>query len=376
MRVRFPSPAPTRNPQLSQIPATGPGSRSFALAACPLRARCRSARPLSRRRMGCPHRSGNGVVPVPRSVLIDHGCTRAGAPHPLHQLTQARARRRRHRAAGLAQAMQMQTVDPDIVRLRDGRPPAHRAHLRRAGQRGRRPRPRTRSDLPQRPVESAQYTSAAFAELASDFHVDLSHGRTGQCWDCESVSRRVRRKPQDQEGSVAESSAPVRRSGQRYRCHGSGWLGPRPRLIVSTVTFLADLVVEGLLRWPVERLRRRTAERRMSRGRLDCAFKVVSGSQGGLSRRWRHVRATVSPGQLDARGHWWRLFRALPTVSIVAVRGPARLPASAENWSLAASCRIVELQTPTAILSWAVIGDYLPAALAQLRARSEDNTGA
>jgi putative transposase len=33
------------------------------------------------------------------------------------------------------------------------------------------------------PVESAQYTSAAFAQLASDFQVDLSHGRTGQCWD-------------------------------------------------------------------------------------------------------------------------------------------------------------------------------------------------
>ena len=28
-----------------------------------------------------------------------------------------------------------------------------------------------------------QYTSAAFAELASDFHIELSHGRTGQCWD-------------------------------------------------------------------------------------------------------------------------------------------------------------------------------------------------
>jgi transposase InsO family protein len=28
-----------------------------------------------------------------------------------------------------------------------------------------------------------QYTSAAFAQLASDFQVDLSHGRTGQCWD-------------------------------------------------------------------------------------------------------------------------------------------------------------------------------------------------
>ncbi len=28
-----------------------------------------------------------------------------------------------------------------------------------------------------------QYTSAAFGGLAGDFHVELSHGRTGQCWD-------------------------------------------------------------------------------------------------------------------------------------------------------------------------------------------------
>ncbi len=175
---------------------------------------------------------------------------------------------------------------------------------------------------------------------------------------------------------LAGARGPARSHPRIAICPGSGWRGPRLRLIVPTVTFLGDLVVEGLLRRPVERLRRRTADRRMSRGRLDCAFKVVSGSQGGLSRRWRHVRATVSPGQLDARGHWWRLFRALPTVSIVAVRGPARLPTSAENWSLAASCRIVELQTPTAILNWAVIGDYLAAALAQLQARSGDNTGA
>ena len=28
-----------------------------------------------------------------------------------------------------------------------------------------------------------QYTSAAFAALADDCQVELSHGRTGQCWD-------------------------------------------------------------------------------------------------------------------------------------------------------------------------------------------------
>jgi putative transposase len=33
------------------------------------------------------------------------------------------------------------------------------------------------------PIRGCQYTSAAFADLASEFAVTLSHGRTGQCWD-------------------------------------------------------------------------------------------------------------------------------------------------------------------------------------------------
>jgi transposase InsO family protein len=32
-------------------------------------------------------------------------------------------------------------------------------------------------------LEPKQYTSAAFADLASEFAVTLSHGRTGRCWD-------------------------------------------------------------------------------------------------------------------------------------------------------------------------------------------------
>ena len=35
----------------------------------------------------------------------------------------------------------------------------------------------------QRPVEFAQYTSREFADLAREFGVTLSVGRTGQCWD-------------------------------------------------------------------------------------------------------------------------------------------------------------------------------------------------
>ncbi|MFE4414124.1 integrase core domain-containing protein [Streptomyces sp. NPDC056821] len=35
----------------------------------------------------------------------------------------------------------------------------------------------------QRPIESAQYTSREFTLLASELDIQLSVGRTGQCWD-------------------------------------------------------------------------------------------------------------------------------------------------------------------------------------------------
>jgi hypothetical protein len=104
--------------------------------------------------------------------------------------------------------------------------------------------------------------------------------------------------------------------------------------ILDRVDFLVSLFVDGLLRRPAERIRSWRADRRMSRGRVDCALKVISGGQRGLSARWRHGRAAVSPGRLDVRGHWWRLFRPMAPITVVAVRGPVRSPSGRELWSL------------------------------------------
>jgi hypothetical protein len=133
------------------------------------------------------------------------------------------------------------------------------------------------------------------------------------------------------------------------------------------VEFLTDLVVDGLLGAPIRRLKRMRADRRFAEGHLECAFKVIEGSHRGLSPRWGHVVADVSPGRLELRRHWWRLFWRLEAVTAVEVRGPARRPSGKELGSLAAGCRIVEIQTPTATLGWAVLGDYLGGAVDQLR---------
>lgn len=145
------------------------------------------------------------------------------------------------------------------------------------------------------------------------------------------------------------------------------WRESWHEIIVHHVDFLVQLLIERVSGVLFERVKRRRADGRMSRGKVDCALKVMSGSQRGLSRRWRQVSATVSPGRLDVRGHWWRLFRAIPPVTVVAVRSPARLTTTWDDWTLAPGCRIVEIQTPTATLAWAMIGHRLSGALEQLQ---------
>jgi hypothetical protein len=136
--------------------------------------------------------------------------------------------------------------------------------------------------------------------------------------------------------------------------------------ILDGVDILGQLLADRLLAPIVGRLRRRRADRQMSRGRVDCALKVISGRQSGLSRRWRHVGATVSAGHLDISGHWWRPFSGTQTIVVQAIGGPARPPSGRELWSLSGGCRIVEVQTPTGTLGWATLGHRLPAMLVLL----------
>jgi hypothetical protein len=137
---------------------------------------------------------------------------------------------------------------------------------------------------------------------------------------------------------------------------------------------LIDLVADGLLGSFTRRLKRAQADRRLIGGHLECALKVIDGSHRGLSPRWGHVIATVSPGRLELRRPWWRLSRRLEPVTVVEVRGPVRPPSGKELLSLAAGCRIVEVQTPTATLGLAVLGHYLGRAIDQLRGEDEEGS--
>jgi hypothetical protein len=106
--------------------------------------------------------------------------------------------------------------------------------------------------------------------------------------------------------------------------------------------------------------------------RLRSAFRVVGGAQTGLSGRWRLGMATVSPGRLEFRRRWSWAFRTPPlTVPVHAVHGPVRQPASNEVMKLPGP--VIQIQTATGFLEWALPTRYRAAAVARLRVGFPDD---
>ena len=144
--------------------------------------------------------------------------------------------------------------------------------------------------------------------------------------------------------------------------------------ILNGVEFVFDIIF-GLLGWLIdlvcagfEGLVHRQAGHALAAGRVECSLKVGSGHQRGLSERWRSGVAAISPGRLDFTPDRLSIGAAGPlTISYIAVLGPARVPSMGELTFLPDDCRIAELQTPTAMLHWAVSARDLPWALDQLQ---------
>src|SRR5215469_16501305 len=89
MRVRFPSPAPTRNPRsawLSSSVRAGIKTRGpFVVPVLRARPALGPTFPPGRSEQ-LAHRRGDRLVPLPGGVLVDQSGTGAGMAHPLHQL--------------------------------------------------------------------------------------------------------------------------------------------------------------------------------------------------------------------------------------------------------------------------------------------------
>lgn len=108
------------------------------------------------------------------------------------------------------------------------------------------------------------------------------------------------------------------------------------------------------------------ADRRFRKsGHARCGLRVIDGSQPGLSGRWRVGVASFSARRLDFRRRWWRVLGGCPPIEVVAIHGASRAPSGDEILKLPGS--VVQIQTPTATLEWALRDRYLSAATARLK---------
>jgi hypothetical protein len=116
----------------------------------------------------------------------------------------------------------------------------------------------------------------------------------------------------------------------------------------------------------IERVANMRANRRFRKsGRVQCGLRVIDGNQPGLSGRWRVGVASFSPRSLDFRRRWRRVLGECPPIEVIAVHGPPRAPSGDEILKLPGS--IVQIQTPTATLEWALHDRYQSAAFARLK---------
>jgi hypothetical protein len=108
------------------------------------------------------------------------------------------------------------------------------------------------------------------------------------------------------------------------------------------------------------------ADRRFRKsGRIRCGLRVIDGNQPGLSGRWRVGMASFSARRLDFRRRWRRVLGECPPIEVIAVHGPPRVLSGDEILKLPGS--VVQIQTPTATLEWALHERYQSAAVTRLK---------
>ncbi len=89
-----------------------------------------------------------------------------------------------------------------------------------------------------------------------------------------------------------------------------------------------------------------------------CALKIISGSQDGLSQRWRVVAAQFAPGEL----RFTQFGHSRPPITVLGARE------TTDRVSIPpfGNCLIAQLQTPSATLALAMPGGPLTLALQDL----------
>ena len=112
-----------------------------------------------------------------------------------------------------------------------------------------------------------------------------------------------------------------------------------------------------------EEWRDRRARKRQQSSKIDCALRVIAGSEEGLKHGWRSSRAFIYAGGLE-------FGRRRPTSIQVraVVTDRRRRPRGRESWfTIDTSWQIIELMTDSATLEWAMPEEKLEWAIALVR---------
>jgi hypothetical protein len=132
--------------------------------------------------------------------------------------------------------------------------------------------------------------------------------------------------------------------------------------ILACMGFIFDIIFELFASVFHLDLHERGARRRQEQSsQIDCGLRVVAGTHAGLQSRWRVRRTRVHPGGLD-------FGRKTPT--LVRVRNVATERQYSPRWPgmrIDSSFQIVEVETDSATLEWAVPEDKLEWALEHVR---------
>lgn len=105
---------------------------------------------------------------------------------------------------------------------------------------------------------------------------------------------------------------------------------------------------------------------------LDSSLRLIRGDAAGLSERWRHGVAIAFPGRLQFRARLagpLAVFKRTPIELVIqsATMQTPPITGRRDAWSIRPGLSLIELTTPTAVLSWAVPPKKVDRALNALR---------
>lgn len=137
------------------------------------------------------------------------------------------------------------------------------------------------------------------------------------------------------------------------RCRA--WLGHSVGVVFDIV---ANVLAEGGLNAVLERRRRRKRRKAPLGDDVECSLRLLDGTCGDLSSKWRTGHAVLKPHSM--------IFNGMHLQDVEVEEG-RRSVDGGEVFVVNRDCVIVTVRTQQARLEWAVLGEQLERALGRLQ---------